>query len=339
MLIMPRHPIHGDVRTCMPGCAKPDRRRCRGLEGTADAAAGGIGEVLIAIKAASLNFPDLLVVQGKYQIQAHAAVRARLGVRRRGGGGGRRRPPREAGDPVRGLRPAPRLCHPRLREGRVVMPLPRGFAFDDAAAFVLTYGTSHHALVDRAALKAGETLLVLGAAGGGARRRCRSARRWARVRDRGRLQRREVRAVPRDRRRRDHQLREREPARRAQAPDRRQGVDVVYDPVGGDLAEPVFRSIAWRGRYLVIGFAQGGIPTCRSTCRCSGRAPRWWACSGASSRAASRRPTRACWPSWRSGTRKGKVKPVIDQRLPHDRAARGLRAWALQRGKLVLLND
>ena len=127
---------------------------------------------------------------------------------------------------------------------------------------MLTYGTSHHALVDRAALKAGETLLVLGAAGGVGTAAVQIGKAvGARVIAPPPAT--KMRAVPRDRRRRDHQLLEREPARRPQAPHRQQGVDVVYDPVGGDLAEPVFRAIAWRGRYLVIGFAQAASPTCR----------------------------------------------------------------------------
>ena len=140
------------------------------------------------------------------------------------------------------------------------MPLPPGFAFDDASAFILTYGTTHHALLDRGALKAGETLLVLGAAGGvgtaaiqigkvaGARviaaassdeklELCKQIGADATINYASGNLREELKALTNGK-----------------------GPDVVYDPVGGDLAEPVFRSIAWRGRYLVVGFAQGTIP-------------------------------------------------------------------------------
>ncbi len=140
------------------------------------------------------------------------------------------------------------------------MPLPAGFPAVDAAAFIMTYATSHHALVDRAQLKAGETVLVLGAAGGvgtaaiqiakavGARviaaassdekcELCRSIGADATINySQGNLR---------------DALKELTDGK---------GPDVVYDPVGGDFAEPAFRSIAWRGRYLVVGFAAGPIP-------------------------------------------------------------------------------
>jgi NADPH2:quinone reductase len=140
-----------------------------------------------------------------------------------------------------------------------VLPLPPGFAARDGAAFAFTYGTSHHALIDRGQLKAGETVLVLGAAGGvgtaalqiakaaGAKviaaastdEKCALCKPWA--------------PTPRS-------TTARRTCATLKALTGGKGPDVVYDPVGGDLAEPVFRSIAWRGRYLVIGFAGGGIP-------------------------------------------------------------------------------
>jgi NADPH2:quinone reductase len=128
------------------------------------------------------------------------------------------------------------------------------------AAFAFTYGTSHHALVDRAQLKAGETVLVLGAAGGVGTAALQIAKAaGARV----------IAAASSDEKcalcrelgadatinYSTQNLRE-----ALKALTGGKGPDVVYDPVGGDLAEPAFRSIAWRGRYLVIGFAGGGIP-------------------------------------------------------------------------------
>ena len=143
---------------------------------------------------------------------------------------------------------------------QAVMPMPAGMDFDVAAAITLTYGTSHHAVVDRAQLKAGETMLVLGAAGGvglaaidigkalGARviAAASSAEKLAVCKDHGA----------------DVLINySTEDLREAiKAATGGKGPDVIYDPVGGVYAEPAFRSIAWRGRYLVVGFANGEIP-------------------------------------------------------------------------------
>jgi NADPH2:quinone reductase len=138
--------------------------------------------------------------------------------------------------------------------------MPPSLDFERGAAFLLTYGTSYHALVDRGALQAGETLLVLGAAGGvglaaieigkalGARviAAASSAEKLAVCREHGADE--FIDYSTED-------LRE-----RLRAITGGRGPDVIYDPVGGGYAEPAFRSIAWRGRYLVIGFANGEIP-------------------------------------------------------------------------------
>jgi NADPH2:quinone reductase len=140
------------------------------------------------------------------------------------------------------------------------MPMPPGMDFDTAAAITLTYGTSHHAVVDRAALKAGETMLVLGAAGGvglaaieigkalGARviAAASSEEKLAVCREHGADA--TINYSTED-------LRE-----AIKAATDGKGPDVIYDPVGGIYAEPAFRSIGWRGRYLVVGFANGDIP-------------------------------------------------------------------------------
>jgi NADPH2:quinone reductase len=147
-----------------------------------------------------------------------------------------------------------------LVKANKTLRIPDGIDFDVAAAFTLTYGTSWHALADRAALAAGETLLVLGAAGGvglaaieigkalGARviAAASSPEKLAVCREHG------ADALI-DYAREDL----REAIKRETAGN---GPDVIYDPVGGQYAEPAFRSIAWRGRYLVIGFANGEIP-------------------------------------------------------------------------------
>jgi NADPH2:quinone reductase len=138
---------------------------------------------------------------------------------------------------------------------------PSGMPFEDAAAFLMTYGTSHHALIDRAALQAGETVLVLGAAGGVGTAAVQIAKAaGARV----------IAAVSTDEKAAlcrtigaDEAINYSTSALRdaLKALTAGRGPDVIYDPVGGDVAEPAFRSIAWRGRYLVVGFAQGGIPS------------------------------------------------------------------------------
>jgi len=141
-----------------------------------------------------------------------------------------------------------------------VMPLPPGFPLRDAAAFAFTYGTAHHALVDRGALQAGETVLVLGAAGGVGTAaiqvaKAAGAKVIAAASTDAKCE--LCRAIGADLAINYATT----PLRDAlKAATQGQGVDVVFDPVGGSHAEPALRAIAWRGRYLVIGFAEGTIP-------------------------------------------------------------------------------
>lgn len=218
------------------------------------------GEVRVAVACASLNFPDLLIVQGKYQVKPalpfvpgceFSGVVTAVGLA------------------VTAFKPGDRVAAFAGQGGfstevcvpaALVMPLPDMMSFEDAAAFICTYATSHHGLIDRASLRAGETVLVLGATGGvgsaaiqvakaaGARviagtsstAKCELALRLgaddAFDYSTGKLR------------------------ERVKELTGGKGPDVVYDPVGGPLAEAAFRAIAWRGRYLVIGFAQGQIP-------------------------------------------------------------------------------
>ncbi len=218
------------------------------------------GEVLVAIQAASLNFPDLLTVKGQYQFKpplpfvpgsefAGKVLALGEGVTTL-----------QVGQAVACLGSSGGFGTHAVVSADAAVPLPAGFPITDAAAFAFTYGTSHHALVDRAHLKAGETVLVLGAAGGVGTAAVQIAKALgARV----------IAAVGSDEKvdfcRRigadeafnygSANLRDTLKAWTAG-----KGVDVVYDPVGGDVAEPAFRSIAWGGRYLVVGFAQGSIP-------------------------------------------------------------------------------
>jgi len=219
------------------------------------------GQVLVEIKAASLNFPDLLIVQNKYQIKPPLPFvpgSEYAGVVQAVGPGVTHL---QVGQPVACLSGTGGFGTHTLAPAALCLPLPSGFPFVDAAAFIMTYATSHHALLDRGQLKAGETVLVLGAAGGVGTAAIQIAKAaGARV----------IAAASTDEKcalcqsiGADATINySKENLREAlKALTDSKGPDVIYDPVGGDLAEPAFRSIAWRGRYLVVGFAAGPIPS------------------------------------------------------------------------------
>jgi len=221
----------------------------------------GPGEIRVAVRAASLNFPDLLIVQNKYQIKPpvpfvpgseYAGVVDELGPGVTG---------LSVGDRVAALGGTGGFGTHAIVPAERVMPVPVGFDFEHAAAFMFTYGTSWHALMDRGALQPGETVLVLGAAGGVGSSAVQIAKAaGARV----------IGAASTDEKCALARSLGAEATINYRTEDIRdalkkltdgKGPDVVYDPVGGDLAEPVLRSVAWRGRYLVIGFASGTIPS------------------------------------------------------------------------------
>jgi NADPH2:quinone reductase len=143
------------------------------------------------------------------------------------------------------------------------MPLPPSFSHVDAAAFIMIYATSHHALVDRAQLKAGETVLILGAAGGVGTAAIQIAKAMgakviaaASTDEKCAL----CKSIGADATINYSQGNLRDSIKTACEALGSKAPDVIYDPVGGDMTEPAFRSIAWRGRYLVVGFANGPIP-------------------------------------------------------------------------------
>ena len=219
------------------------------------------GQVLLKIQAASLNFPDLLIVQNKYQMKPELPFvpgSEYAGVVEALGEGVTHL---KVGQTVACLSGTGGFGTHTLAPAKLCMPLPTGFPAVDAAAFIMTYATSHHALVDRAALKAGETVLVLGAAGGVGTAAIQIAKAMgAKV----------IAAASTDEKcalckslgadatinYSTENLRD-----ALKTLTEGKGPDVIYDPVGGDFAEPAFRSIAWRGRYLVVGFAGGPIPS------------------------------------------------------------------------------
>ena len=221
----------------------------------------GPGEVLVEIKAASLNFPDLLIVQNKYQMKPPLPFvpgSEYAGVVQAVGAGVTHL---KVGQPIACMPGTGGFGTHAIAPAALCMPLPAGFPMVDAAAFILVYGTSHHALIDRAQLKAGETVLVMGAAGGVGTSAIQIAKAvGARV----------IAAASTDEKCALCQAIGADVTINYTTQNLRdaiktatdgKGPDVIYDPVGGDFAEPAFRSIAWRGRYLVVGFASGPIPS------------------------------------------------------------------------------
>ena len=220
----------------------------------------GPGQVRIRVRAASVNFPDVLIIQNKYQFKperpfspgseaAGDVISVGEGVTHV-----------KAGDRVLASTGHGSFAEEVIASAEKVVLLPPGLGYDVASAFMLTYGTSWHALTDRAALKAGETVLVLGAAGGVGISAIEIAKaRGARVIAAASTE--EKLAVCREHGADATINYETEDLREAiKRTTDGKGPDVIYDPVGGKYAEPAFRSIAWRGRYLVVGFANGQIP-------------------------------------------------------------------------------
>ena len=218
------------------------------------------GEVRIRIEAASLNFPDLLIVQNKYQMKPPLPFvpgSEYAGVIEAVGEGVSHL---QVGQAVACLSGTGGFGTHTLAPAKLCMPLPAGFGSVDAAAFIMTYATSHHALLDRGQLKAGETVLVLGAAGGVGTAAIQIAKASdARVIAAASTQEKcdlcAAQGADATINYNKDNFRE-----RLKELTEGKGPDVIYDPVGGDYAEPAFRSIAWRGRYLVVGFAAGPIP-------------------------------------------------------------------------------
>ncbi|MCB1345077.1 MAG: NADPH:quinone oxidoreductase family protein [Rhodobacter sp.] len=223
------------------------------------------GEVVVTVAAVGLNFPDLLIIRDQYQFKPQrpfapgAEIAGTVTA---------------VGEGVADLAPGTRVLGfpgwgglaEQVALGRaLVTPIPDAMPFADAAAFLMTYGTSYHALTDRAQLKPGETLLVLGASGGvglaavelgkalGARvlAACSSQEKLdvalAAGADDGLVYPASL----------DDKDASRALAERFKTLCGKHGAQVIYDPVGGGYVEPALRAIAWEGRYLVVGFPAG----------------------------------------------------------------------------------
>lgn len=224
-----------------------------------------VGEARIRVVASSVNFPDLLIIEDKYQYRPArpfspgAEISGVID---------------KVGEGVEGLAPGMRvlamvgwggMAELAVAPAEKVVPIPDAMSFEQAAALVLTYGTSYHALRDRAKLRQGDTLLVLGAAGGVGLAAVElgvamGARVFAAVSSQEKL------AIAMNAGAASGLVYPRNPldgaAQKALSAEIKQlcggqGPDVIYDPVGGDYSEPALRSIGWQGRYLVVGFPAG----------------------------------------------------------------------------------
>lgn len=217
-------------------------------------------QVVITVKAASVNFPDALIVQGKYQYKPALPFTPGSelsGIIKSVGPGVRRLQP---GMPVLAITLSGAFAEETLAAEAQVIPLPPSMDMISAAAMPMTYGTCLHALQDRGQLKAGETLLVLGAGGGIGLAavelgKAMGATVIAAASTPVKLEAAKSRGA-------DHVIQYGTEDLRARIKEITgdKGVDVVCDPVGGAFAELALRSTAWGGRYLVIGFAAGDIP-------------------------------------------------------------------------------
>lgn len=301
------------------------------------------GEVLIEIQAASLNFPDLLMVQNKYQMKPPLPFvpgAEYAGVVRALGEGVTQL---QVGQSVACLSGTGGFATHVIAPAARCLPLPPGFSPVDAAAFIMIYATSWHALMDRAALQPGETVLVLGAAGGvgtaaielakvaGARviAAASSDDKCALCKTLGADETINYSVHTPEKGLRDEIKRLTDG----------KGPDVVYDPVGGDFAEPAFRSIAWRGRYLVVGFASGPIPNLPLNLPLLKGASIVGVFWGEFAR---REPqANAQMMQTLAGLYlKGQIKPQIDQTLPMQQLPQAFAVMGSRsvKGKLVLVN-
>jgi NADPH:quinone reductase len=309
--------------------------------------AAGAGQVRVAVRACGVNYPDLLIIQDLYQVK----------------------PPRPfapgaelagvvdiVGEGVENVRVGDRVLLSPVRSGMAekavglasnCWKIPDAMPFDEAAALIMTYGTSQHALQDRAQLRSGETLLVLGAAGGvglaavelgkamGARvvAAASSAEKLALARERGAdegvqypvgaLDKGQARAL----------------TERFKAACGADGAQVIYDPVGGDYTEAALRAIGYQGRHLVVGFPAGiaklplNLPLLKS-CQIVGVYWGEFTTRYPALHAANVAALMALYLD-------GRIKPVVTERFPLARGGEAIARLGTRaaRGKVVVMID
>lgn len=305
----------------------------------------GEGQVLIDVHAAAVNFPDVLIIQNKYQFKPPLPFSPGgevSGIVKALGPGADRL---KVGDRVIGSCGHGGFVEELVLAQESCIPVPDEMDLETASATVLTYGTSHYALKDRAQLKPGETLLVMGAAGGVGLAavelgKAMGARVIAAASTEEKLE------ICRQHGADETLLYPSDMADKAQqkaftdqikALAGKEGVDVIYDPIGADYAEPALRAIAWEGRYLVIGFAAGHIPaiplnlTLLKSCQIVGV---FW---GAFTMRDPKR-NQENLAEIMSFYKAGKISPHISGRYPLEQAADALKAMAERKvtGKVIL---
>lgn len=302
---------------------------CSRLEGIDTLAVGdldrptlGPGRARVAVEAAGVNYPDLLVIRGLYQDQPPLPFAPGMEVAGTVAEVGEGVGNVAVGDRVFAFVPHGGYAEEVVVPSEALFPTPETMSSDVAASLPIAYGTGYHALVDRAALQAGETLLVLGAAGGvgmaavqigaalGARiiAAVSSAEKDRAVRSSGADE-----VIRYDRSDLRDELKRLAPA----------GVDVVYDPVGGESTEAAFRSTAWKGRHLVIGFAAGDIPSLPvnlALLKGSSLVGVFWGRFAAAEPQANRANMATLTEWWREG----RIDPVVSKTYPLQEASAAL---------------
>jgi NADPH2:quinone reductase len=298
------------------------------------------GQVVVSVKACGVNFPDTLIIQGKYQFKPEPPFSP---------GGEVAGVVKELGEGVTGVAVGDRVIAFSTWGGYAeelavdadrCIPMAEGMDFISASAFILTFGTSYHALKDRAQMKAGETLLVLGASGGVGIAAIQLGKvMGARV----------IAAASSDEKLAVCKANSADELINYASDDLRtrvkaitggKGVNVVYDPVGGPYAEPALREMAWNGRYLVVGFAAGDIPKVPLNLAllkgCSIVGVFW----GSFTRNEVDKSNANHQELMRMFTA-GKVKPHIHATYPLEQAARALNDVTYKRvsGKVVLVTE
>ena len=305
----------------------------------------GEGQVLIDVHAAAVNFPDVLIIQNKYQFKPPLPFSPGgevSGIVKALGPGVDRL---KIGDRVIGSCGHGGFVEELVLAQESCIPVPDEMDLETASATVLTYGTSHYALKDRAQLKPGETLLVMGAAGGVGLAavelgKAMGARVIAAASTEEKLE------ICRQHGADETLLYPSDMADKAQqkaftdqikALAGKEGVDVIYDPIGADYAEPALRAISWEGRYLVIGFAAGYIPaiplnlTLLKSCQIVGV---FWGAFTARDPKRNQENLAEIMSFYKAG----KISPHISGRYPLEQAADALKAMAERKvtGKVIL---
>ncbi|HEV2044857.1 MAG TPA: NADPH:quinone oxidoreductase family protein [Sphingomicrobium sp.] len=306
--------------------------------------APGPGQLLVRVRAAAINFPDVLIIEDKYQFKPPrpfapgGEIAGEVEALGEGATGW------AIGDRLIAVPGWGGLTEKIAIDAKSAFRLPDHRSFNDGAALLLTYATSIHALYDRGDLKAGETLLVLGAAGGVGLAavelgKARGARVIAAVSSEDKAQAaRDAGAdaaivYPRGPFDKDGSKALAQMFKEAVGG---QGADVIYDPVGGDYAEPALRSIAWEGRYLVVGFP-AGIPklplnlTLLKSCDVRGV---FWGAFAARDPRANAAHVETLFTLWDEG----KISPRVSATYPLQRGGEAIAALAARSviGKVVV---